>query len=108
MALLGAVVAVLGTAGRVMPALAAKAELARIGRPYVTQSMLVFDHETGCYDASATPSTGREALFDHYARLARGDFAPDRGEHADFSGAAGRLPPARRRRVSARLRPPRR
>jgi len=68
-ALLDAIIMGLGTAGRVAPALAKKAEYARIGRYYATESMLVLDPETGRYDAAATPSTGRETLFDHYAAL---------------------------------------
>ncbi len=83
-ALLDAVIAVLTTLGRLMPALAAKAELARIGRYYATESMLVLDPATGRYDASATPSTGTETLFDHYARLVRGEATVERGDHAVF------------------------
>jgi divinyl chlorophyllide a 8-vinyl-reductase len=67
-----------------VPALAAKAELARIGRYYATESMLVLDPASGRYDAQATPSTGTRTLFDHYAALARGDKADDRGDHAVF------------------------
>ncbi len=83
-ALLDAVIGVLGTAGRVVPALAAKAELARIGRYYATESMLVLDPATGRYDAAATPSTGTETLFDFYAGLVSGAIAPERGDHAVF------------------------
>ncbi|MBC7801942.1 MAG: NAD(P)H-binding protein, partial [Gemmatimonadaceae bacterium] len=83
-ALLDAIVGVLGAAGRVVPALAAKAELARIGRYYATESMLVLDPSSGRYDAAATPSTGSETLFDFYAALIRGDRAPERGDHAVF------------------------
>jgi divinyl chlorophyllide a 8-vinyl-reductase len=83
-AMLDAIVGVLGTAGRLLPALAAQAELARIGRYYATESMLVFDRATGRYDAAATPSTGTETLFDFYARLVGGDVAPERGDHAVF------------------------
>jgi divinyl chlorophyllide a 8-vinyl-reductase len=83
-ALLDAVIVVLGLAGRVVPALAAKAELARIGRYYATESMLVLDPLTGRYDAEATPSTGTETLFDCYARLVAGAVAPERGDHAVF------------------------
>jgi divinyl chlorophyllide a 8-vinyl-reductase len=83
-ALLDAVIGVLGTAGRVVPALADKAELARIGRYYATESMLVLDPSSGRYDAAATPSTGSETLFDFYARVLRGDAAPERGDHAVF------------------------
>ncbi|MDE2147576.1 MAG: NAD(P)H-binding protein [Burkholderiales bacterium] len=83
-ALLDAIVGVLGTAARVLPALAAKAELARIGRYYATESMLVWDAVAGCYDAAATPSTGTETLFDHYAALLRGTASAERGDHAVF------------------------
>jgi len=82
--LLDAIIGVLGTVGRVVPALAAKAELARIGRYYATESMLVLDPVTGRYDAAATPSTGTETLFDFYAALVSGAVAPERGDHAVF------------------------
>ncbi|NEU14194.1 NAD(P)H-binding protein [Methylobacterium sp. BTF04] len=83
-ALLDVIIAILATLGRVVPALAAKAELARIGRYYATESMLVLDPVTGHYDASATPSTGSETLFDYYARLIRGEAFAERGDHAVF------------------------
>ncbi len=83
-ALLDVIIAVLATLGRVVPTLAAKAELARIGRYYATESMLVLDPTTGRYDAAATPSTGSDTLFDHYARLARGEATAERGDHAVF------------------------
>jgi len=84
LALLDAIIGVLGAGGRLVPALAAKAELARIGRYYATESMLVLDPATGRYDAAATPSTGTETLFDHYAALLGGKIAPERGDHAVF------------------------
>ena len=83
-ALLDTIIAVLSTLGRVVPVLAAKAELARIGRYYATESMLVLDPATGRYDAAATPSTGSDTLFDHYARLVRGETRDERGDHAVF------------------------
>lgn len=83
-ALLDAIIAVLSALGRVVPALAAKAELARIGRYYATESMLVLNPLTGRYDAAATPSTGSDTLFDHYARLVRGETRDERGDHAVF------------------------
>ncbi len=83
-ALLDAIVGTLGTLGQVNSALAAKAELARIGRYYATESMLVLDPETGRYDVDATPSTGTHTLFDCYARLVEGESAPERGDHAVF------------------------
>ncbi len=84
LALLDVVIGVLGTAGHVLPALAAKAELARIGRYYATESMLVLDPATGRYDAAATPSTGTETLFDFYAGLVSGTVTLERGDHAVF------------------------
>ena len=63
---------------------AAKAELARIGRYYATESMLVWDPARARYDAAATPSTGSETLFDYYASLVHGAAAPERGDHAVF------------------------
>ena len=83
-ALLDVIVAVLAMIGRWVPALAAKAELARIGHYYATESMLVLDPATGRYDAQATPSTGSETLVDYYARVIRGEAAIERGDHAVF------------------------
>jgi divinyl chlorophyllide a 8-vinyl-reductase len=83
-AMLDAIVGVLSAAGRVVPSLADKAELARIGRYYATESMLVMDPKTGRYDAAATPATGTETLFEFYAGLLNGEIAPDRGDHAVF------------------------
>lgn len=82
--LLDGIVSVLSGLGKVMPALAVKAELARIGRYYATESMLVLDPMTGRYSAEATPSTGTETLFDFYARLLKGEASVDRGDHAVF------------------------
>ena len=83
-ALLDVIIAVLGTLGRLIPRLADKAELARIGRYYATESLLVLNPQTGQYDADATPSTGTETLFDFYADLASGKVAAERGDHAVF------------------------
>jgi divinyl chlorophyllide a 8-vinyl-reductase len=83
-ALLDAIIGVLSTVGRWVPALAEKAELARIGRYYATESMLVLDPDTGLYSAAATPSTGTETLFEFYAGLVSGAAQPERGDHAVF------------------------
>lgn len=82
--LLSGIAGALGLLGRVSPGLAAKAELARIGNYYATESMLVLDPETGRYAADLTPSTGSETLFDFQERLVRGEVSVDRGEHAVF------------------------
>ncbi len=83
-ALLDTIVWGLGALSRMHSSLAAKAELARIGRYYATESMLLLDPETGRYDAEATPSVGSETLFDFYARVIRGEATVDRGDHAVF------------------------
>jgi len=67
-----------------LPRLRTKAELARIGHYYATESMLVWDPATGRYDADATPETGRDTLRDHYARLAATGTSDARGDHAVF------------------------
>ncbi len=83
-ALLDTIVWSLGALGRVHASFAAKAELARIGRYYATESMLLLDPKTGRYDADATPSVGAETLFDFYARVIKGEVPVDRGDHAVF------------------------
>ncbi len=83
-ALLDGIAGTLGTLGRVAPRLAAKAELARIGRYYATESMLVLDPATGKYDAAATPSFGSETLADHYRKLLTGETTDQRRDHAVF------------------------
>jgi len=46
--------------------------------------MLVWDARAGRYDAAATPETGRDRLFDHYAAVLRGEVSVERGDHAVF------------------------
>lgn len=85
-ALLDTLVATLSTGARILPQLAEKAELARIGRYYATESMLVFNAATGRYDENLTPSHGSQTLRDFYAAVLSGrEAAPARGEHAVFS-----------------------
>jgi len=83
-AMLDLIIRVLSGLGRIVPPLADKAQLARIGRYYATESMLVWDTASQRYDAAATPSFGTETLADHYTKLLRGEIADDRGEHAVF------------------------
>jgi divinyl chlorophyllide a 8-vinyl-reductase len=83
-AMLDVIIGVLSALGRLAPPLAAKAELARIGRYYGTESMLVLNPETGHYDADATPETGTETLFDYYRSVLAGEASAERGEHAVF------------------------
>jgi divinyl chlorophyllide a 8-vinyl-reductase len=84
LAMMDGIVNLLGAVGRVVPSAADKAEFARIGRYYATESMLVLNPETGRYDADATPGTGNETLFDYYTSVFAGAAAVERGDHAVF------------------------
>jgi divinyl chlorophyllide a 8-vinyl-reductase len=84
-AMFTAAAGLLSPLGRVFPAAAAKAELARIGRYYATESMLVWNERTGGYDADATPEYGNETLEDFYRRvLAEGLAGQEAGDHKLF------------------------
>jgi divinyl chlorophyllide a 8-vinyl-reductase len=74
----------LDLAARALPNMATKAELARIGRYYASESMLLLNPATGRYDADATPSTGADTLFEHYAALLQGTATVERGAHSVF------------------------
>ena len=82
--LMDTIISILAGAGRVVPALADKAEFARIGRYYATESMLVLDPVTGRYDAEATPSTGADTLYQHYQDVLSGRLGTELGDHAVF------------------------
>ncbi|MBV0910969.1 NAD(P)H-binding protein [Anianabacter salinae] len=83
-AMMNAIIGGLRVGGALSPRLRAKADLARIGRYYATQSMLVWDAQAARYDAEATPSFGTDTLRDHYAAVLRGEAEVDLGEHAVF------------------------
>ena len=83
-ALLGMIAGGLGLAGAVRPGLRVKADLARIGRYYATESMLVYDAKAGAYDADATPEFGSDRLFDYYAEVIAGRETVDLREQAVF------------------------
>ncbi len=82
--LMDAIVGGLSLLGWAMPTLRDKAELARIGRYYATESMLLLDPTTGRYDAQATPSWGTQTLAEHYARVIGSGETVDLGEHGVF------------------------
>jgi divinyl chlorophyllide a 8-vinyl-reductase len=84
LAVLDGVIGILSALSRLVPALSEKAELARIGRYYATESMLVLNTETGQYDEEATPSFGSETLHDFYHDLINGRTSVERGDHAVF------------------------
>lgn len=76
---------VLSGLGKVNAGLRDKAEFARIGRYYATESMLYLNPETGRYDAAATPSFGSVTLRDFYQRvLLEGLKGQELGEAALF------------------------
>ena len=78
-------IAVLRPLSALFPSLAKKAEFARIGRYYATESMLVWDPENEDYDAAATPETGSDTLRCHYQRmLTDGGKGQELGEHKLF------------------------
>ncbi|MCF2871695.1 NAD(P)H-binding protein [Octadecabacter sp. G9-8] len=77
-----AIIKGLSIGGAVVPALKRKAQFARIGRYYASESMLVWDGAR--YDADATPSFGQDTLRDHYAAMIDGNVAADLGDHAVF------------------------
>ena len=81
--LLDGIIWLLSQAGRLNSALAEKAELARIGRYYATESMLLLGPD-GTYRPDLTPSTGHETLADYYRALVSGAERDDRGDHAVF------------------------
>jgi divinyl chlorophyllide a 8-vinyl-reductase len=87
---MSAIIFVLSALGRIVPSLRDKAEFARIGRYYATESMLVLDPAKGTYDAEATPSYGSDTLRDFYARVLKEGLAgQELGDHALFARAAG-------------------
>ena len=78
-------IGVLAPLSRWIPALVAKAEFARIGHYYATESMLTWDADAARYDADATPSAGSDTLRAHYARaLSDTDSDDVLGEHKLF------------------------
>ncbi|MEL6473237.1 MAG: NAD(P)H-binding protein [Pseudomonadota bacterium] len=83
-AAMDAIIGGLSIAGRLVPRLAEKAELARIGRYYGTESMLVWDPDAQRYDAALTPETGSDTLVAHYTDLIEGRADVDLGMHAVF------------------------
>ena len=83
--MMDAIVGTLGALSRAIPPLRDKAEFARIGRYYATESMLVWDEAAARYDADATPSFGELTLREHYARVLREGLAgQELGDHAVF------------------------
>lgn len=83
-AMMDIIIRALSGAGIFLPFLKDKAEFARIGKYYATESMLVLDNVTGRYSEDQTPSTGQDHLFDFYADVIAGKARVERGDHAVF------------------------
>ena len=82
---LDGIITFLDMLGRYLPKLRDRAEFARIGRYYATESMLVRNPSSGRYEADATPEFGEDSLKDFYRRaLDEGMAGQELGEHALF------------------------
>lgn len=82
--LLNAIIVLMNVGGKISHRLAEKAELARIGHYYATESMLLFNEEAGEYDANDTPSFGEDTLYEHYRRVLSGESANERVDQDVF------------------------
>ena len=79
------IIPVLTLLSKVFPSFAEKAEFARIGKYYCSESMLVWDPVKQQYDADATPSYGTDTLRDFYKRaLKEGLAGQELGAHSMF------------------------
>ena len=83
-ALLAAAAGLLSAPGRLFPSLADKAEFARIGHYYATESMLLWDERRQRYDAEATPEFGEITLEDSYRAQLAGESQQRLGAHGLF------------------------
>jgi len=82
--LLTGVAKMLSLPGRFSATVADKAEFARIGHYYATESMLHWDEKTQTYDADATPEFGSITLEESYRAQLAGSDDQDLKEHALF------------------------
>ncbi len=83
--LFNAIIPLLQGLSFLVPALKDKAEFARIGHYYASESMLLFNDTTQAYDADSTPSYGKDSLRDHYQRLLNeGMDGQELGDHSLF------------------------
>jgi divinyl chlorophyllide a 8-vinyl-reductase len=83
-ALLSTAARVLDVLGALSPRLRDKAEFARIGHYYATESMLVWDADNQLYREDLTPEFGSVTLRDSYAAQLAGEEVQELGEHAMF------------------------
>ncbi|KAL0376526.1 UNVERIFIED_CONTAM: Divinyl chlorophyllide a 8-vinyl-reductase, chloroplastic [Sesamum calycinum] len=70
---------------KIFPSLEDAAEFGKIGRYYAAESMLIWDPETGEYDAEKTPSYGNDTLEEFFKRvLEEGMSGQELGEQTIF------------------------
>ena len=73
---------------KLFPSLEDAAEFGKIGRYYAAESMLVYDPDTGKYDAESTPSYGSDTLEAFFERVVReGMSGQELGDQAVFKGS---------------------
>ncbi len=83
--LFDSIIFTLSSLSRLLPPLRAKAEFARIGRYYASESMLLWDAEQESYSAEATPEFGEKTLRDFYQHaLEKGLAGQELGDQAMF------------------------
>jgi divinyl chlorophyllide a 8-vinyl-reductase len=82
--LLAGIAATLTAPGKLFSQLADKAEFARIGHYYATESMLLWDPIKQCYEEAATPEFGSITLEESYKSQLAGDDSQALGTHAMF------------------------
>lgn len=80
--MMSAIIGGLSLVGRISMPARDRAEFARIGRYYGTESMLLWDGTA--YSAEATPEFGSDTLRDHYSALLAGDADAALGAHGAF------------------------
>jgi divinyl chlorophyllide a 8-vinyl-reductase len=79
------IIPILSVLAKLFPKLEDKAEFAKIGKYYCSESMLVLNPETGKYDENITPSYGKDTLRDFYRKVLKEGLAgQELGEHAIF------------------------
>ncbi|MEM6593819.1 MAG: NAD(P)H-binding protein [Pseudomonadota bacterium] len=83
-AFISTIIACLSVAGLVSRRAGEKAELARIGKYYATESMLVWDEASQSYRSDLTPEFGDDRLADHFRLAKDGALEDERGAHAVF------------------------
>ncbi|MEL6919410.1 MAG: NAD(P)H-binding protein [Pseudomonadota bacterium] len=83
-AMMNAIIGGLSVAGWCSAKMRDKAEFARTGRYYATESMLVWDKGMQRYDADATPEFGADTLRAFYARVLSGEETVELGDQGVF------------------------